>query len=76
MADASVRQWIPTEYDPIDSQNNLFRRLTGNAEDTYTVHPVTVAADSLGIATVTENPTTGVENFVLHQRRRRIGSAL
>lgn len=62
MADASVRQWIPTEYDPIDSQNNLFRRLTGNAEDTYTVHPVTVAADSLGIATVTESPTTGVEN--------------
>lgn len=60
MADPAVRQWIPTDYDPIDSQNTLFQRLTGNADATYTLHPVEVAPESMGIATISENPISGV----------------
>ena len=61
MVKPTVRQWIPTEYDPITSQNTLFKRMTGNNVDTYTVHPVTVAADSTGIATISENTSNGVD---------------
>lgn len=61
MTKSTVQQWVPTEYDPITSQNSLFQKMTGNAAEMYTLHPVTVAPDSLGLASVSENPVTGVD---------------
>lgn len=60
MVKSSIKQWLPTEYNPIASQNTLFSKLTGNSDETYTIHPVSVAADSIGIASVSENVENGV----------------
>ena len=59
MVKPSIKQWLPTEYNPIASQNTLFSKLTGNSDETYTIHPVRVAADSIGIASVSENAQNG-----------------
>lgn len=60
MVDSSVQQWIPVEYDPITSQNNLFRRMTGIEEDMYTLHNIEVAPASEDVASVRESSVNGV----------------
>lgn len=59
MVKSSVKQWIPTEYNPLASQNSLFSKMTGNSAETYTIHPASVAPDSIGVASVSENSQNG-----------------
>lgn len=59
MVKPSVKQWIPSEYNPLASQNTLFSKMTGNSAETYTTHPVSVAPDSIGVASVSENTQNG-----------------
>ena len=43
----SVKDWKPTKYNPIKSQNSLFTSLTGDAEELFTL--AELATDSMGI---------------------------
>ncbi|HIW74801.1 MAG TPA: YfhO family protein [Firmicutes bacterium] len=50
LVEDSIKDWNPTQYNPIRSQNNLYSCMTGDAEELYTM--ATLAADLTGTGSV------------------------
>jgi uncharacterized membrane protein YfhO len=59
VVDPAVRQWIPTDYDPVTSLNDLYRRMTGIDEPLLTLHPITVDSGSVSVASTSEHAVNG-----------------
>lgn len=57
---SSVQNWQPAWYNPFEAQNSLYTLMTGNGTPLYTYHQVTVAPESVSIASVNEGDTSAV----------------
>lgn len=51
----TVKSWVPSQFDPIASQNSLYASMTGNADPLYDMAAITVDDDSRSVASAGED---------------------